>query len=162
MTARPLSKRSTAKRPVRIWRLYAPVLLAGLAIVALGVALVVAAWPYEATQTQQISIIGNTMLMCFVLLPMILCGAVVFLLFAGAALGIRSLHNSAEGGMQRVSDLTHTAAERAASAAESVSRRSIDFNARFAHFERLLSLFDNPQQTEGDPSHESDPNRLED
>ncbi len=158
MSARSLSKRSTTKRPVRIWRIYAPVLLAALVILAIGVALVVAAYPFEGQQSQQISIIGNTMLMCFVLLPMILCGAIVFLLFAAAGLGIRSLHNSAEGGVQRVGELTSTAAERAASAAESVSRRSIAFNARFAYFERLFAVFDAPQQPKGEKSDEPDPN----
>lgn len=156
MTARlssktPPARPARSKRPVRIWRIYAPVLLAALVIVAIGVALLVAASPFEATQTQQISIIGNIMLMCFVLLPMLLCGAVVFLLIAAAVVGINMLHDSAEGGVQRVGELTTQAAERAASAAESVSQRSIDLNARFAYFERLFSVFDNPQQAEGNP-----------
>jgi hypothetical protein len=89
-----------------------------------------------------VSLVADWMLTILVLCPAVIC------LFALAVGGIVSvvlmnrLHDMAATPLRRAELLTETLKARVESTGEAMSRKSIDLSARWAYFDRLLSIFD--------------------
>jgi len=111
-----------------------PVILAGMSIL-LVVAGVLRAVSTNAAGSEQLSIIGNVMLTCFVLCPLVLCTTIVYLLLLAVILGLNKVNGTAQKSCQLVGQQTRKLADQTDAVADTLNRKSIDFSARFAFLE---------------------------
>jgi hypothetical protein len=117
-------------------------LLVGVGVIVLALALSLPGSPLFIGGEGQVYILGNFLLICFALCPLILCLFPLYLLLMLSIFGVNRLHGKTAHGMERARAAAHDLAERAADATEAVSRRSIALNARLTFFTRLINLFD--------------------
>ncbi|MBC7869605.1 MAG: hypothetical protein H7Y09_02095 [Chitinophagaceae bacterium] len=122
----------------------------GAGFILLVLALVLPFSPIRLRQDAQVSIIANWMMMCCVLLPIMLCGFLVYVVLMAATFGMNWVHGMTAGGMRKVQTTSRTIADKTASAADNLNRKSIGFNTRFAFLDSLLKLFDRRQKRESE------------
>ncbi len=122
----------------------------GLGFIVLVLALVLPFSPIWLRQEAQVSIIANWMMTCCVLLPIMLCGFLVYVVLMASTFGMNMVHRMTAGGMRKVQTTSRTIADKTASAADNINRKSIGFNTRFAFLDSLLKLFDRRQKRESE------------
>jgi TM2 domain-containing membrane protein YozV len=125
--------------------IFLPVLSIGLLLLLLALSLAVPGSPLYLTQTGQFSIISNIFLICFVLCPLVICAFPIYLLLALGAFLLNKVDHSAADGLRRVQTISRSAADRATTLGDRLSRSSIRWNARFAFVDRWLRAFE-PRQ----------------
>jgi uncharacterized membrane protein len=134
--------------PSPFWKVIAPVVLAGLVIVAavVGMILIMAG---NGTEQAQLSIIGDVMLICFGLCPLLLCSTVFYAIIVASIYGVNRLHRTTKKTLQRAETATGTLADKTAQAADTLSRKSISISAGTAFLDRMLDMPESePEQSE--------------
>jgi hypothetical protein len=91
---------------------------------------------------QDASVVADIMLTCLCLFPTLLCLFPVYLVLVISVTVLSRADNFTTRQVRRVRTLTADVATRTYQTGDSLSRRSITFNARFAPFDRLFNLFD--------------------
>lgn len=89
----------------------------------------------------QLSIIGNTLVICLVMLPMVICLAPIYLLIMLAIYGVFLLHNGTGSILERIQTLVLTWSDYANKFLGHAGRFSIGVHSRFAFISRLLRFF---------------------
>jgi len=87
----------------------------------------------------QVSIVGNCMTICFVLLPLLICLMPVYLVLAVGAFYTYRLNTYSGNKLNAINRATRTAADTAAKYGDQLSERSIGFRARFAVLNKIIN-----------------------
>lgn len=128
-----MQERKPERRRWRLWLVAFPVVLVALLMTAaLSLILI-------PRTTAEASIIADLWLICFVLLPLVICLAPLYLLLAAAFIGVGNLINVTERQLVRAKSLTEVARERTTTTADDLNRRSIGISARFAFLDRIFN-----------------------
>lgn len=91
---------------------------------------------------EQVSIISNTFVICFVLLPCLICLVPIYILILAAIYGVFVVHNGTGSILGRVQGLTQTASTFMLRWMERAGKLSIGINSRFAFLSGFFSVFD--------------------
>lgn len=100
---------------------------------------------------QDASVVADIMLTCLCLFPMLLCLFPVYLALVISVTVLGRADHFTTRQVRRVRVLTADVASRTYQTGDSLSRRSINFNARFAPLDRLFNLFDRLAASETTP-----------
>lgn len=133
-----------------------PIIIVGVLILLFLIALVIPASPLYLAETEdQISIVSNLMISVFVLCPMVLCLWLFFVILVFMSVGLHKSQGFTAKQMRRVQLASRNLADKTATNADNVSKRSIGVTARFAFFNRIFNIFDQPtNDDEVDSSHQ--------
>ena len=107
-------------------------LFVGLFIVVLLLALLVPRTPSE------VSIVGNCMMICFVLLPLLLCLIPVYIVLAVGVFYTHKLNNYTGSKINVLTKATRRAADTTAKYSNIAAKKSIGLRARFAFLNRII------------------------
>lgn len=138
---------SSQTRPVRLWMLTLPVVLALVVIIAIVLAIVLPDSPLRL-ENAQLTIVGETILIIMVLCPLVLCMIIPYGLLVVAVFFMQKAHNNSSRLLDRARSMIHTAAEKTVHTADAVSQKSITMNTRTTFLSRLLHVFDRPNKPE--------------
>jgi hypothetical protein len=141
-------------RAIRITLLL--LVVVGIGVIVLALALSLPGSPLFIGGEGQVYILGNFLLICFALCPLVLCLFPLYLLLMLSIFGVNRLHGKTAQGMERARTAAHHLADHAANATEAVNRRSIALNTRLTFFTRLINLFDRSAVGESKRGKESD------
>lgn len=111
----------------------------GLVLVLVGVVAVVL-----LPKRLQVSLVADWLLMICFLCPVALCLFPVAVGMVAAAAGLGVLHHKTGGGLARVERLTERALENTQGITEKINQATVDLSVKFAFFDKLLGVFDNP------------------
>jgi hypothetical protein len=100
---------------------------------------------------QDASVVADIMLTCLCLFPMLMCLFPVYLALVISVTVLGRADHFTTRQVRRVRVLTADVAARTYQTGDSLSRRSINFNARFAPLDRLFNLFDRLAASETTP-----------
>ncbi len=104
-----------------------------------------------------LSIMADFALMCFGLVPMMICcGIIYFALFAGIYL-MNSAQRKSANGLRKVQGLSRDMVDKTGEYGDKISQQSIKLNSRFAFLQPILGIFDPPKEKDGettDDTHE--------
>lgn len=147
----PTSKPATNQgedRPVRFSQVMRPVGLVGLMLLAALLLLVLSFSPIGLKQPGQVSIIANVLLICFTLLPLLICNFVLYMVLMMVIYGVNVLERSGRNGLRSVQQRTDSMAQRASEATQKIGQRSVGLGSRLAY---LGTFFDQKSPgTDGD------------
>ncbi|MBI1279461.1 MAG: hypothetical protein GC179_15130 [Anaerolineaceae bacterium] len=94
----------------------------------------------------QVSILADWMAIVLVFCPALLCTTVVCILLVACIFLMNRASRAAVRPLQKVNELADTAADRTAKAAASINNTTVNIASRFAFLDRLLSIFDLPDE----------------
>jgi len=97
----------------------------------------------------QVSLLADFLLTILVLCPVVLCLLPLCILLVTAVFGMNRVHNNTAKLMGRAENYSETVSNRAIQTMDTVSRKSIGFNARFAYLDKLWGLFDRKEDEDG-------------
>jgi hypothetical protein len=97
----------------------------------------------------QVSVLADWLLMIFMLCPVALCLLPVCIGLMTAVFAMNHLHAKTARMMGRAETLSETLVEKTLDATESISEKSISFNATMAHFDPLWHAFDDKEDKDG-------------
>lgn len=140
-----------------------PVFLVGILILLFIIALIMPFSPLYLAETEdQVSIVSNLVVSLLVLCPTVLCLLMLFVILVFANVGLHMTQNYTAKQMRRVQVISRDVAEKVANTADNLSEKSISYNARFAFFNRIFNIFDQPTNDEIDSSDEPEGNSQDD
>lgn len=119
-----------------------------IALVGAGFAALIAI-PALLRSPAQTRIIGDVALICFGLLPLLICGFAFYAVLMAAIFGINTLERGGRGGLRGVRRRTYRLSQQADETGEQISRRSIDIGSRLSSLDRIFERSD-------EDKHESD------
>ncbi len=128
----------------RLWMIALPVLLAFIIIMAFVVGVVV------PRSSPQISILADLILICFTLLPVVICLSPLYLILMAGAFGMNSVIDKTEKLLVRGKTASQTARNRTITAADQLNRRSIGIGTRLAFLDRIFEEKTTPDERESD------------
>lgn len=101
------------------------------------------------------SLVADLMLTCLCLFPALLCLFPVYLVLVVSVTALSRADDFTTRHVRRARTLTADVAARTYQTGDSLSRRSISFNARFAPLDRVFNLFDRLGTSSASPSSET-------
>ena len=155
MSTTPVQPKAAPEMPTpsAFWKVVAPVVLAGVVIIGMVVGMVLK-MAENGTEQAQVSIVGDVMLICFGLCPLLLCSTLFYAIIVAAIYGVNWLHRTTKRTMQRAETATGSLADKTAVAADQLNRKSIGISAGSAFLDRML---DQPEsETEQSESRDDD------
>jgi membrane protein implicated in regulation of membrane protease activity len=139
--------------PSQFWKVAAPVVLAGVLIIGAVIGMVLA-MAENGTEQAQVSIVGDVMLICFGLCPLLLCSTLFYAIVVASIYGVNRLHRVTRQSLHRAETATGTLADKTASVADNLNRKSISISAGTAFLDHML---DQPEsETEQSESRAND------
>jgi hypothetical protein len=93
----------------------------------------------------QVSLIADWLLTILFLCPLALCLFPICILMVAAIVGMNKAHTSITNPLRRLESLSQTIKDRVSKTADTVNHKTVDVSAKWAFFDRLLSVFDPPQ-----------------
>ncbi|MDX1995729.1 MAG: hypothetical protein SF029_25320 [bacterium] len=132
-----------------------PAIFIAVLIIVFVLSLVIPGSPFRLREQVQVNIIANWMLMCFVLCPVVLCLFPIYVILMASTFGLNWLHNVSARNLRRAQTASRTIADRTANVSEDFSRRSANFNVRFAFIDALINIFDRYSREESENAHDS-------
>jgi hypothetical protein len=126
--------------------LIVPMIGAGVIVLAGGVMTML------LPRRQQVTTLSDWVLTIVVLCPSVVCLFAICLILIVAVASMNKLHSMAAKPLTRLEDVSETMVERTSQATDSINEKTVDFGARFAFLDRILSAFDPPSEN-GDDKH---------
>lgn len=104
----------------------------------------------------QVSLLADWMMTVMMFCPAMICTTVLSIgLFAAIALMSRA-NQAVLKPLEKLNELTQSAADRATQATESINQVTIKAASRFAYFDRLLNIFDLPPEDKDTKENQND------
>lgn len=120
----------------------------GVLILLIILGMAVPGSPIHLDEPGQLSIVADTTFSVLVLCPLVVCFAPLCLALIVSVYGLHKLNGKAEQTMQQMQGVSQNLPEKTATAADSASRKSIEFNARGMFITRFLNIFEH-QRSKG-------------
>ncbi len=117
---------------VRFYRLSLPIILLGLLIILTAVGLGVFA------AADQLSIIGNMIIMIMMFCPIVICSGVLYIALAAAIFYTNKGHQVSRSGLKAGQGLSASARQKVEQVSDNVNRQSIKWGARFAYLDQVF------------------------
>ena len=141
----PLSSIKRHRRQVRR-QIILPVMLLVVLMAVFIAALVLPGSPIQLNGAGEFSIVANFVLVCFALLPTVLCLFIVYAMLVATVWFMNVSHNWSAKQLRQVQQVTRTTADKTAEYSDKLNKQSIEVNSRLAFLEPLLRLFDKPEK----------------
>lgn len=105
----------------------------------------------------QVTIVGDTMWMIFVLCPLVICTFPIVVLMYILVVLMNRLHRGTKSPLRKLEAWTYTMEKQVERWLDVVDNRVLDWAVRFAPIRRILTIFDTPssQGQDGDKTDES-------
>lgn len=124
-----------------------PVLFITVLLTLLVIALLIPTSPISMN-SNGLSIIADFAVICFGILPIVLCSFVVYVGLVAAIYGMNKAHTATAKGMRTVQRASADVAHKTAEYSDKANKQSIELNARFNMLEPILRIFDRPEESD--------------
>ena len=121
-----------------------PIMVVGLVLVAIPGWLLAMAWS-DGEAKAQLSIVGNLMLICFVICPMVLCFGGVYAVVLVVGYGVHKTHHFTQRTLQSAEQKTRQLADKTQEMAEIMNQKSLGVGDRLSFMEPT------PDEPESEP-----------
>lgn len=140
-----------ARPRIAYWKVALPVVLAGILIAAAAIVMTVLL-SANGAEPERVSIIGDLLLICFGLCPLVLCSGIIYALLVASIYGVNRMHMRTERTLRRARTMTRALADKTATMSDTIGQKSIDASAQFAILDQWL---DNPVSGTSETEEES-------
>jgi hypothetical protein len=136
--------------PANVRRVLLPLVLTGGGLLLLVLLLVVSFSPIALGRPDRVSIIGDVVLICLGLIPVMICLFPLYLLLMAGIYWTNRLEQGGRAGLQKAHDATQRMAQTTNERTTALNQRSINWATRFSH----LGTFFYKSRTEGEKTDE--------
>jgi len=124
------------------------VILVGIGFIALVMLLFMTYSPVGIfSEPGSASTVGDFVLICIALCPMLICGFVLYALLVVTIYGINIVERSSRTQLQKAKRATRTVADKTGTVADNLSERSISIGSRLAWLDRVFKRHEDGDST---------------